>query len=295
MRPANTNTSAGGNQQQDEYGQHQVTETPELIETSLAHFNQAEAAIVMATKQSTPTALHQAHTKCPHLLTNDFKLKFLRAEIFNVKLALKRYVNYWHQRLVLFGPAKAFQDMTLSQALENDLGSLGIGFARYVGEHPSGRAIVLMDPSRLDGIAYDRDSLGRAIWYTYHAMVERPGVQQKGVIVIWRLSDFHMGLLDRKLVKKMSKCLQGALPVRISAIHMCDPPTIFKIIMPIVNVFLMERVRRRLKFHWSRGRGTMMGQLERYGLGKDVLPMELGGSVVLYHDEWLKKRATQGK
>jgi len=290
-----TKTKIATNQQPDEYGQIHVAETLELVQTSLAQFDQAEAAIV-AKKHSTPTALQQAHSQCPHLLTNDFKLKFLRAEVFNVKLALKRYDNYWHQRLVLFGPVKAFQDMILSQALDNDHESLAIGVARYVGKHPSGRAIVLLDPSRVDGVAYDRDSLIRAIWYTFHAAIEPTDAQKRGIIVIWRLSGFHMGLMDRKFVRKLAKCIQGAIPVRLAAIHICDPPFIFKIVMPIIKVLLIKRVRRRLKFHFGpAGSEKMMGQLERYGLGKDVVPTELGGTVVLCHTEWLRKRAAEGK
>jgi CRAL/TRIO domain len=284
------------NDEPDEYGQLHVAETPELIEISLEQFDDAVRDHLLqcsSSKACSTAALRQARKECPHLLTPEFHLQFLRAEVFDVNLAVKRYVKYWEQRRAVFGPTRAF--LPVAEAMgDEDWESIRHGFCRYVGLHPSGRAVVLLDPSRVEGIQYDRESMGRSFWYMVHAAVESTEAQKKGLIIVWRLADFHMGLFDRKLFKQMSKSLQGAFPTRVAALHLCDPPTVLKYVMPVVNMFLVERLRRRLKFHFGSSNEKILVQLEKYGLTRDILPTDLGGAKVLRHEEWVKKRHAAG-
>ena len=68
----------------DEYGQVHPHETPELIQSKLKEFEEELAKIDDETRASAD----QAKAKCADgMLTDDFKLMFLRCEIFNADVS----------------------------------------------------------------------------------------------------------------------------------------------------------------------------------------------------------------
>jgi hypothetical protein len=67
----------------DKFGQLHPIENPELVAQQLEAFNDHVKALPESHKQ----ALLQAQTKCPHLLTDNFHLMFLRSEVFNAEVS----------------------------------------------------------------------------------------------------------------------------------------------------------------------------------------------------------------
>lgn len=66
------------------YGQVHPHETPELLEHKLKAL---EEELVQTTNLKKRQGYDQAVSKCPEQLTNDFKLRFLRCEVFNVQVS----------------------------------------------------------------------------------------------------------------------------------------------------------------------------------------------------------------
>jgi CRAL/TRIO domain len=81
--------------------------------------------------------------------------------------------------------------------------------------------------------------------------------------------------------------------VRMSAFHICHPPTFFKLIFPILKLFLGERLRKRIRVH-SGDEEHVNASLVKLGLNNDILPSDLGGEVVLDFKNWLQERAAKG-
>jgi hypothetical protein len=67
----------------DAYGQFHPVETDELIARKLGEM---ETHIAALPEQATG-ALREAQEKCPAQLTQDFKLMFLRSEVFNADVS----------------------------------------------------------------------------------------------------------------------------------------------------------------------------------------------------------------
>ena len=277
----------------DVYRQVHPAESLQLIQEKLAEFDTAVDNIVK-TQENNHKCLLQAIENCPELLTREFKLMFLRCEVFNTNLAVARYSQYWTKRVEIFGPEKAFQPLTLDKALSEDHVALEIGMMRVVDgvTDAKGRAIVYIDPSVQDRTKYTVLSLCRALWYTLHAALELESAQKHGVVMLLNPSDSRLSQFDRRLPKVMVPSIQGALPMRLSAMHLCYPPVFVSIILPIIKIFMSERMKKRILLHPGT-RDHVLERLNRYGLGKNILPSDLGGEVSLDHLGWIRERQSK--
>ena len=78
----------------------------------------------------------------------------------SLQLAAQRFVNYWQGRFEVFGPQKFTLEMTLSEALCDDLTALETGFYCLLPKKDlSGRQILYLEPRRHTGTGYTSESL----------------------------------------------------------------------------------------------------------------------------------------
>ena len=161
-------------------------ETPTLIKEKLAEFNQVLNKIDPKKKM----ACMMAQEKAPDLSRGDFKLAFLRCEVFQVELAVNYWIKYWGMRLALFGAGKAFLPMTLEGALENSEKAVSSTYYRVAEgvTDPDGRAICLWDFREEEG-DLSNDDLLKAVCYGLHVCLSTELAQQKGTVVYFRCLD----------------------------------------------------------------------------------------------------------
>jgi hypothetical protein len=180
-------------------------------------------------------------------------------------------------------------------ALSEDAVALGLGFVRLIpAQDPVGRAILFLDPSVQNKSLYERESMARSFWYVIHAALETEGAQQKGVVLMVYPKHAQLSQMDRALAKLNIDSLKGCLPIRLSAMHLCHPPTFFQIIFPFVKMLMGERLRKRLKVHAGKNE-VVLKKLETFGLTSDKVPTDIGGKLILNHKDWLAKRNDLGK
>jgi CRAL/TRIO domain len=279
----------------DVYGQVHPIESDELVQRKL---QELETHLAEIAKTAAAAAYGEAQTKCPQLIANDFKLVFLRCEQFNAKLATERFVQYWEKRVEIFGAERAFLPLTLqttSGALdEDDKAALRHGFVRLVpAKDPVGRAILFADSSRQEANKNDRLRTVRAMWYVMHAALEDVETQKVGVVLISDPRKAKFSQTDSKLDQLMISSIRGCLPVRVSGIHLCHMPTFFSIIFPIIKVFLGQKLRQRITLHQGSVE-HVLDRLQAYGLTRDHLPEQLGGTVPLDQEKWVDDRMKAG-
>jgi hypothetical protein len=119
-------------------------ETPLLIERKLSEFAQALGEINDADKTK---GYIMAKERCPEECSDDFKLVFLRCEVFNIDQAVQRWLKYWDTRIKVFGEERAFIPIdTLDDATEDDKAALRMDYLQVADEtDPDGRAILCFD------------------------------------------------------------------------------------------------------------------------------------------------------
>eukprot|EP00934_Nitzschia_sp_Nitz4_P002964 Nitzschia sp. Nitz4//scaffold256_size27904//18611//19552//NITZ4_008171-RA/size27904-augustus-gene-0.4-mRNA-1//1//CDS//3329544417//2954//frame0 len=237
------------------------------------------------------TAYRMAMKLCPELVSEDDKIAFLRCELFQATLAATRLVSYWTKRLEIFGPDKAFLPLTLDGALKDDGNAMKRGVVRML-PHPAdaqGRPILFLDPSRQDRSQYSTESMARVVWYVLHVTLENENAQRFGLIVISNPKNAKRSQMDRALARYIVKNIRGCLPVRLTAIHICNPPPLFRWVHACFRLFLHHRVQKRIHVH-AGSQEEILKQLKEFGLDKKVLPMEIGGDVQLDHAAWIQTR-----
>jgi len=279
-------SEATAGQVPDVYGQVHPVETAELIKTKTAEF---ETLLDTNNKNITKAKEKGLHT-------DEFVLQFLRCEVFNADLAAARYGRYWDKRVEVFGPVSAFMPLTLDKALRHDHAALECGFLRVVDEpDPDKRTYLFMDPSKQDKTKYARESMVRATWYlVQRVLVEDELAQKKGMIFMSFPHHAKFGQFDKQLIRQMLGSIQGCLPVRLSAFHLCHPPVFFRLIYPIVQVFMSKRTKKRFLVHSGTTEHVLEHLANTYGLTKADLPADIGGERVLDAKEWLSERKKAG-
>jgi hypothetical protein len=100
---------------------------------------------------------------------------------------------------------------------------------RLTRTHDSGsRAILYAEAVRLLG-SYDKSSnedrlnIARAVWYIFHSALEDEHVQKVGMVFIVNYLGATVQVVDPKLMKLVMPSVSGCLPVRVGAIHVCNP------------------------------------------------------------------------
>jgi len=282
------------NQNPDVYGQVHPIETPDLIERKLAEFDDLVADRTKRTDESN-RHLIQALGRCPELLTDKFKLMFLRCEVFNTALAVARYARYWKERVAIFGEEKAFQPLTLDQALSEDHAAIELGFVVPLTniKDPKGRAILFVNSYVLDKSRYTYLSLCRAVWYAAHVALESESAQKYGIVMLHDPSRAKFSQFDVRFAKQILPGMQGAVPLRLAALHNCKPPAFLPIVYSIAKVFVSDRMKKRILFHPGNDL-KIRKALARYGLDESMIPSELGGEVVVDSKKWFNERRLSG-
>jgi hypothetical protein len=212
--------------------------------------------------------------------------------LFYFQLAAERYCRYWDKRVRTFGPVKAFQPLTLHQALKDDTSALSVGFVNVLGTNdPWGRAILFMDPSKQNRDLYTRESMVRAVWYCLHVALQQDAAAQKhGIVILSYGSKAKFAQFDRGLMSQVMSAIRGCLPVRLAGIHICHPPKFIEVILPVVKLMMGDRLRKRVRIHTGSTMEVLQKLADPFQLQPHMLPTELGGDIPIDVQNWFAKR-----
>ena len=213
-------------------------------------------------------------------------------------MAALRLANYWKQRVGLFGSASFEPELTIASLSGDGSFALRTGFVQILPHKDSkGRAMAFIQPRKLSA-SYSRVGMLKALWYMVHILLKEVSAQQKGVIFLIDLSGSEMRHFDVPLVQMCAESIRGTLPLRMSAMHFCQPPFLFYLLSGVVKFALGERLRKRVYVHsqwWIKQDNQRKIGLQKFGFTRDNLPRELGGELVLNHADWIEQMEVNEK
>ena len=170
----------------------------------------------------------------------DFRLKFLRSDEYNIIEAVERFARHFKAKLELFGEERLTRDITQDDLDEETMQYLYSGKAQNLPlRDKSGRhvSLYLTQMSTYSGGSQDI-SVQRRVLYNCMVNIESTETQKKGmVIVFWAVgkSTTQGARMSASTFWKISE-LQRALPIKIVGWHFCYDSIFFK---PVISIFQM--------------------------------------------------------
>jgi len=235
----------------------------------------------------------------------DFRLRFLRCELFQVDKAVLRFINYLNLSYELFGAMALKRVVRISDMSKAELRFIRKGNYQILPYRDrAGRSVLVM----LGGMDPKEDIMEWAKCYFYvRDAVTRDSVesQRRGVVFVGDVSatmnrDDSGRLLGISSFKysahtyAMTKKMIASVPSRIVAVHVCWPDIPGFRVFNLLNVLAKNASSSdyAMRVRVQVGKQTEMRyKLRGYGIPIHLLPLtETGVIKVKYFKEWLRVR-----
>jgi len=295
-----------------------VRETSELIYVALIEFQTELDRISPKDKQAYEECkmrmmLFPDEERTCYILNNDdFRIRFLRCELFNAKEAARKFVNYLNFVRELWGPEIVLKRLIqCTDFTKSEMKLLRKGYFQVLPfRDRSGRRVVTI----LGGLSPEIDPIERSkvLFYIVDVLTRNDvESQRKGIILItegYMWSSDENGT-DGQPVRRSNDSLRfpnpqespfyirkliTSMPARLVAAHNIWPDRpAFKIIAKILTVHGLTGSTTqsiRWKFHIG-NELEMRYRLKSYGIPIELLPITESGTIKYnHHQQWMKTR-----
>lgn len=229
-----------------------------------------------------------------YVSSSDFRLRFLRAEFFDVSKAVVRFCNYLNFMAEMYGEVSLLRQIFISDLTKKERKCLKEGAMQLLPTRDSlGRRTMIFSGNVGENYSdQERDRVG--IYIIFQVLAEDETTQRNGVVTLHFMSEGvqrSMGGENLATTTKFFKSLFEACPVRFSAIHMCFPnDLLFRVLKPIMLWVVGNTGRKYLRIH-SGARLECDYSLNTFGIRPDDIPITYSGTLkTRQHMRWLKVR-----
>ena len=240
-------------------------------------------------------ALDMAIQLGPDYVTNrDFQVSFLRADSLDSYKAAQRFARHFQAKLDLFGPALLVKDITQDDLDPETLDTLYAGLVQYLPLRDRAGRLVHVSFHHTDDIPL-HPKLKRTF---YMCMVsnEDEETQRKGRVAVGYLAG--QNVQERPRNDWQVAKLMSALPVRMSAVHLChDTPSIWSPIFAVFKFVVTLLTRLRIREHCGTTADCLLS-LQTFGI-PNCFPLQQGPNasdpirvLVDEHSRFWNKRRT---
>jgi len=271
-------------------------ETPELINDSLHKMN-AELLSLVSEPQNHQCAFQRAqHLQKTFVNDRNFRLKFLRVELFDPIKAADRMMLCLDYLLYLFGQRGLEEPLDSSFFVKEEAAALREGYIQLLPfrDRRGRRILVLLTKA----FSYDPKLRVKLCFYFCHALSEDVETQRRGIVwIVWGRPDMDKILKfpgtpgNKRIVLPNGGECNNAAQIRVVAIHMCLPPTpFFRLVKSFYVLIIHDTHLQRMVFHHGT-QTEMRYKLMGFGIPVSLLPdTDTGVVKVKNHIQWLKIR-----
>ena len=233
--------------------------------------------------------------------SKEFRLRFLRFELFDIKKTAIRMLKWLDLALSLFGSIALERPICISTNFSSDeLRFFRKGYIQLLPVRASGtgRRIICFIPYDEDWYALSsKQVILKIMMYIFWTVGNDIDAQRKGVATVFLFDPSFPQIPHHKGAGVISPSDQWMLSVRMSAIHVCTPDTpFFKLTRRFIAMAIGPHNRLRLRLHL----GTSVEfhySLQVYGIPIELIPMTYTGKIkLLFTRQWLRlRRMIEGK
>lgn len=264
-----------------------VDETP-IVQDEALRMMQHELNLMAPSKK---IAFEQAQL-LPTTYVNDsnFRLRFLRADLFKPKEAAQRLVNYLDLLLTLFGIEVLKRPLrTTDFKGKEEKGALRGGLVQLLPYRDrSGRRVMVI---LSDIMSYNHIMRVKLFLYLLTVASECEESQRKGCLfVMWPGTHRNIRIPDSE-EREICQNSFSSFPLRVVGFHFCWPDTpFFHFVRSFFVLVMGSDIRTRVSFH-SGERQELSYKLMGFGIPVQLLPTTESGVIkTKNHMQWFKSR-----
>ncbi|CAB9521386.1 Transfer protein [Seminavis robusta] len=275
------------------------TETPELLQARLAAMEDELEQLHDIPAYDMAVLLDR-----DYVTKDEFRLRFLRADLLDAKKAAHRMARHFKAKMDLFGRDKLVKDITQDDLDDATLAALYSGYCQFLPlRDRAGRMVhvqFVVPPT------IDLETKLKIDFYMVMVKSEDIETQRKGCVGIryfngqWLQAQQQQQAQPQEQQPQTNNCLWQApqlltaLPLRPSAMHLChDSKSIWSPVFAVMKYVLGYFVRNRTREHYGTHEHNLF-QLQTYGIitSPSCFPLDLDGKILLeyHHELWRKRR-----
>jgi len=270
-------------------------ENPETHYQALIKFdnelNSPHSTIPASLKSSYLLAVRLNST---YVSSSEFRLRFLRAEFFDVHKAVLRFCRCLNFLVDFFGEISLLRQIFLTDLTKSERRLLKEGELQLSPyRDPLGRRIIYVIGNVGANYTFrERDRVG--VYLLFQILAEDVTTQQNGIVSVRLFTDDVKKSVEGDNTQHVMKLFAGffeACPMRFSAVHMCFPNEfLFRFLKPLMLFLVGKPGRKVLRIH----SGTNIERnysLSSFGIRVDDIPTTYSGRIkTRQHLRWLKVR-----
>ncbi|KAL3934792.1 MAG: hypothetical protein SGBAC_009560 [Bacillariaceae sp.] len=209
-----------------------VEETPELISTKLMEMENH------IRKQRRREAYDIAESMNPQYVQNpEFRLMFLRADLFNAQNAAIRVIRHFETKRTLFGVEKLAVEITQDDLDKETMDSLYVGYSQYLRTPDRSGRIISVWVGNADHESYSITAL--------HA-------QKNGIVSLLYMLSRESGTPFPYDAAVELPRLAGAIPTRVAAFHMAHNNKWLSPLLAFIKSSFGLVTRIRIRTHYGK-------------------------------------------
>jgi len=263
-------------------------ETPDMLEEALSEMAVEIDNIPIKTAFDRSQEFSKTYVN-----SADFRLRFLRSDLFEAKKAAKRMVRFLDLLAELFGDFALRRQVQMSDFSREEMQVFRVGRQQLLPYRDrSGRRIY----TSVGGFGMRVALVTRVkiLVYIILAASEDVETQRKGITsIVWPGKKIPDGddtnnvKVDRLMfMKRVYECL----PLRTCSLHFCMPNTPFFQVLRTIFILSMPQYMQRMKFHVGEN-VELQYSIKGYGVPVELIPLTDTGNIkTTYLKQWMKLR-----
>ncbi|KAG7340612.1 hypothetical protein IV203_024155 [Nitzschia inconspicua] len=267
-----------------------IQETPELIRQSLLSF-QHEIDIFRGKKSAYDDAMTAGSR---YVCSNELRIKFLRADFFDPKKAVARFLLRLENLFDFFGPVALQRPLQYSDLGRKETELLRKGFIQILPTRDRAGRLVEVANFRTEFWEADKDTRAKVIMYFEDAISEDMETQKNGLVVIVAWDDrlnMAAGISTTQEDYDVMVRVKASTPYRWSAVHICVPEgPLSRLYRAFILLTFGQESRVRARVYPGFNMETQY-KLLTFGINVLDIPITHTGSIKLKnHLQWIKTR-----
>ena len=228
-----------------------VDETPKLVEEALEAF---QLAVDNSVPEQEKGAYYRACSmKSTYIESTPFRLKFLRAELFDPEKAALRFVRSLDYLLEKFGDYALMRQIYMSDLSKEEMNFFKKGYVQILPFRDTVGRRVIVNLGSYGGLDYTKEAKERVGAYVHWGILsEDVTTQRKGAISVGLMNDDAIeGVRDIDVAS--IRRFTDAMPVRYTGYHTCIADTFQNRIMKALALtFFLGELRFMSRFHMGK-------------------------------------------